>query len=302
MIVSKVRKLVLASVISVCFSVGLASTANATNLMFTPKLQAPVSPYADKTIAERESLKDFTLAYHYYDAGPNKNLKKAKFWVEQGIKKSDKDSHFLLGVMHFKGDAAKKDINLALDNLKEAAELDHKMANEMLGLIYYYGVDVPVDFHNAYIHLSEAGVGASAEAKMVLGKLLYAGDGVDKNYEEAFKYLAEAANSGHTDAQAMLSVMYRRGQGVAVNLDQSYRWLLLATEKSNDARILMGLKYEEGEGVPQDLGEAYFYYNWAKKDGSKSSQKHIERIKSKVPADVMSKQETKLRAKLAVRD
>lgn len=297
------------SVILATLLIGNVAVA-ANNLNFKPVLIAPISAHSTKTISERETARDVTLAFYYYEDGPNKNLKKAKFWVEQGVKKQDKDSFFLLGMMHLRGDAAKKDMFLALDNLKEAAEQDHKQANEILGLIYYYGVDVEIDLDEAYMYLSEVGSEASPESKTILGKLYYNGDAVAQNYEEAFKYVSEAAQAKHPEAQAMLSVMYKKGQGVTRDLEKSYKWMMEAANKNIEARLLMGMKYESGEGVPVDLQEAYFYYYWAK-DGAYPDKskipadnrfdKLINRLKPKMTSEQLNRAETLLKAKLSVR-
>lgn len=269
-------------------------------LNFTPKLVAPQTEHSNKSVAQREKARDYSLAYYYYADGKNKNLKKAKFWVEQGIKKNDKDSFFLLGMMHLKGDAANKDSVLAIDNFKEAAELDHKQANEMLGLIYYYGVDVPIDFDEAYMYLSEVGDLASPESKTILGKLFYNGDGTEKDYDKAFKYISEAAQANYPEAQAMLSILYRKGQGVDVNLDKSHEWLVKAANKNIEARLLLGMSYERGEYGSPDLREAYHYYSWArdtafpdktKIPSDSKSQKLLNNLMKKMSKDEISKAE-----------
>lgn len=306
-----IKKMILPAALSSVFMLSSMSAYAANNLNFTPKLTIPVNEHSNKTIPEREAVRDITLAYYYYEEGSHRNLKKAKFWVDQGIKKKDKDSYFLLGMMYLKGDAIKKDPVMAIDNLKEAAELDHKQANEMLGLIYYYGVDVPIDLDETFMYLSEIADVASPESKTILGKLYYSGDGTAKDLNMAFKYINEAAIAKHPEAQAMLSVLYKKGQGTAVNLDESYKWLFLAVDKSLEARLLMGMKFESGEGVPVDLQEAYFYYSWAK-DGAfpdKSNipldnryDKMMRSLKPKMTKEQIDKAELMLRAKISVKN
>lgn len=300
------RSFVVKLIVPFILATSSGTVFSASSLNFTPKLIAPVNEHSKKSVKEREKARDYSLAFYYYADGKNKNLKKAKFWVEQGIKKNDKDSYFLLGMMHLKGDAAPKNSILAIDNLKEAAELNHKQANEMLGLIYYYGVDVPIDFDEVFMYLSEVGDVASPESKTILGKLYYNGDGTDKDYEKAFKYISEAAQANYPEAQAMLSILYRKGQGVNVDLDKSHEWLRKAANKNLEARLLMGMNYERGEYGKPDYKEAYHYYSWARDmafpDKSKvpadsKSQKLLNNLMKKMSKDEISKAEVYSKAR-----
>ena len=102
-------------------------------------------------------------------------------------------------------------------------------------------------------------------------------------HEEAVKWYRKAVEQGYVAAQAALASMYHKGRGVAQSDTEAVKWFRKAAEQGYVfAQVDLGFMYEFGKGVPEDLTEALKWYKKATKAGSKSAEKGVAAVQSKI--------------------
>lgn len=119
----------------------------------------------------------------------------------------DKNSHYDLGVMYFKGIGVKADRLQGLEWFKKAAAQGHANAQFILGTLYDKGEDVIQDRSVAAKWYRKAAEQGHAQAQFNLGLMYTNGEGVEKDRKEAVVWLKKAAKQGHIGAGKLLGVM-----------------------------------------------------------------------------------------------
>lgn len=120
---------------------------------------------------------------------------------------NDKNSHYNLGVMYFKGQGVKPDHLQGLEFFKKAAEEGHGNAQFILGTLYDKGEDVMQDRGVAAKWYRKAAEQGHVQAQFNLGLMYTNGEGVAKDRKEAVVWLKKAARQGHVGAGKLLGVM-----------------------------------------------------------------------------------------------
>src|SRR3954451_10204876 len=150
---------------------------------------APARPAPD---AGRVSEKDVLAAYEA------KNFTSARELAEGCAKTGSPECQFVLGRLYETGSAGTKDLGMAADWYRKAAEQ---------GL---------------------------AKARYNLGAMYYAGEGVPKNPNLAAEWFSKAAYQNHALAQFNLAGLYASGEGVPRSVSEARRWYTEVIEKASD--------------------------------------------------------------------
>lgn len=119
----------------------------------------------------------------------------------------NKDAHYNLGVMYFKGEGVKADRLQGLEFFKKAAEKGHMNAQFILGSLYDKGEDVILDRAVAARWYRKAAEQGHVQAQFNLGLMYTNGEGVEKDRKQAVLWLKKAARQGHKGAGKLLGVM-----------------------------------------------------------------------------------------------
>jgi len=124
---------------------------------------------------------------------------------ELGAQQNHAPSLFELGTMRWFGYGIEKDITLAVELLKQAAEIGHGRAALMLGFLYEYGeggltksMTSAAKFYEKAAELDEP------EAKFFFAYQLFTGEGIEEDIPRAMSLLREASQQGLESATTLL--------------------------------------------------------------------------------------------------
>ncbi|MGX1829138.1 metallophosphoesterase [Paenibacillus taichungensis] len=136
---------------------------------------------------------------------------------------------------------ATSDVELSLEILTKAVELDDSNAEALLGIIYYKGEKVVKDIDKAITLLRKSSSKGNTKAKMNLSTMLFQGDGIYKDVLEAEVLLEEAAKLGNDNAKFKLAIRLIFGKGMKIDVERGNKLLEeLAEIEYIDAQILRG--------------------------------------------------------------
>lgn len=147
------------------------------------------------------SLADYLLRTHPED-DPKIDL--ALSMLVMAAAQGDPAAHFMLGVCAYNGIGQKKDLGVALNFFKHAAESNYAPAAYNIAMMYLEG------------------------------------NGVSQNDKEGVRWLEKAANLNHTDAMVKLAACLINGVGGMMDIDYAMHLLRKAARMGNtDAEILI---------------------------------------------------------------
>jgi hypothetical protein len=137
--------------------------------------------------------------------------------VESGSKKSADDIYEMANMYRWGRGGMPKDLDMAFQLYKKAAELDNADAQRDFGDYYYGGVKVKQSYSKANYWYEKAAKNDNAKAQMYLGYAYLNGKGVAVNYDKARGWLELAVKQGEPSAMYHLGTMYFDGKGISVN-------------------------------------------------------------------------------------
>ena len=150
-----------------------------------------------------------------------------------------------------RGAYEREDYDTAFRLYSPAAKNADAEAQYRLGLMYKFGWGVERDLKLAANWLRRAADQQHAEAQAELGVLYKLGRGVQEDAAEAARWFRSAADSGVGIAQLNLARAYKDGVGVKKDLAEAYAWFTLAAGNgyadglSYRARIAEDMNEEE---------------------------------------------------------
>lgn len=106
----------------------------------------------------------------------------------------------------------------------KAAENGNLDAKFQIGLMYRDGLGVKLDLDAALLNLRDAANLGHQRAQVILAEMLLSGIKVKKDESEAFKWYLRSAKSGIFKSQYQVAVMYRDGIGINTNYNESKKW------------------------------------------------------------------------------
>ena len=110
-----------------------------------------------------------------------------------------------------------------------------------------------------------------------------------KRYAEARAIYRELAARGYVFAEVNLAYMIFRGQGAPRNMAEGARRFRASAIKGNpDAQLALAGCYRWGNGVERDDEAAYFWYRLASRYYPKAVKPHLETLRRRLGADLVS--------------
>lgn len=194
----------------------------------------------------------YNLAWLYYKDENNKekniirlDYKKAKEYLELGVKNRNYRSMNLLGIFYRDGLGVKKDIKKAVNLFEKGSRYDKYAAKHLAN--YYKDKK---DYKNALKYYKNASNKGDASAQIELGILYEKGLGTKKDIKKALAYYKDAFKNYRDDSQKDIA---------AYNI---------------------GLIYQYGKGnMEKDLKKAKYWYSHSNHDKAKKELKKIEKLK-----------------------
>lgn len=118
--------------------------------------------------------------------------KEARKWVKKSADQGCAKSRFVLGLMYYNGEGAKKDPYKAFPLIKSAARSGLPHAQVTLGAMYQYGEGTEKNTETAILWYQKAAAQNNDKALISLGEIYQSGDGVQVNRKKAEGYFMKA--------------------------------------------------------------------------------------------------------------
>lgn len=133
-----------------------------------------------------------------------------------------------------------------------------------MGKLYEQGLGIDKDLGIAADWFRRAAEQDFPRAAVRLGNLYRTGEGVDRDDAAAVEWYRKAALLGDPWARSSLGFMYEKGLGVARDDVQAVQLYIQAAEQDFPwAELMIGLRYHDGIGIPKDPMKAYRWINRA---------------------------------------
>lgn len=180
-----------------------------------------------------------------------------------GKQRNDKEAIYNLGLLHQYGLAMPKNISLAFENFKLAADLGLVDAQTACGVLLLQHNDLG-SIQLARKYLTSAADANDANAQLILAKhyLQMQQDRSILTSQELIKVreyldLASRSDSNQAEAYHYLGLMYEYGLGTTQDFLRAMEFYKLAVDlKSSESMYNLALMYAYGRGTPQDFSRA----------------------------------------------
>ena len=122
----------------------------------------------------------------------------------------DRDAQYAVGVIHYKGQGVRKELETALEWFQKAADHGHPDAMFNLGVAAWEGKGLPKSYATAVKWWKKAAAKGDPASQYNLGLAYSLGKGAEQDDDKAQALLTSAANSGHADARRALPALQNR--------------------------------------------------------------------------------------------
>jgi len=162
--------------------------------------------------------------------------------LEQRTAAGDTKAQAELGARYGKGEGVEKNLEKAIDLLKDAAKKGEPSAEFFLGTAYYSGLGVPHSLVEAIMWFEKAAGKGHAAAQYWLAVQIKEGrGGISPNWEAAIPLLWKSAMQGYGDAEFLLGSAYQMGTGVERNVSAAAYWYRRNLSKERNLRSYYNL-------------------------------------------------------------
>lgn len=195
-------------------------------------------------------------------------------------------SHANVGAIYMaEGDGVHKDMRLAIQHTRIAADAGNAVAANNMGELYVRGIGVLQNYEKAAEYFRIAADKGSGKGMDNLAALFVDGTGVPVNYPEALKLLQSAVDKGVPSAAFKMGMMYFQGLGVPKSVAESLKWFSKAADGGDpDGQNAMCDAYGLGKGVKQDFAQATYWCALAAQQGHKTAAENVVRAASQLPS------------------
>ncbi|MGH9709346.1 MAG: SEL1-like repeat protein, partial [Candidatus Acidiferrales bacterium] len=121
--------------------------------------------------------------------------------------------------------------------LQSTAASGNAAAQYNLALAYQNGDGVPKDLKLAFDWCKKAAEQDNADAETALGVMYRSGEGVDEDLQAAVQWYEKASRQGNPNAMFDLGAAYYNGEGVPIDDSLSYAWFVLAKEAGSPQAV-----------------------------------------------------------------
>ena len=179
----------------------------------------------------------FTLGMSYRRGDPEKNLDKAKLWLEKAAAQNDGEAYYELAVMYKNAEGVPQSWEKAVENYKKSANLGHVPAQNSLAVCYTTGSGTEVNLEEGFRWLRKAAEQGHIKASYNLGCAYLLGHGCKCDPPESFIWFEQAALGGHPAAMYETGVSYKDGRGTRKDKKEAKAWIKKAAEAGDERAI-----------------------------------------------------------------
>jgi TPR repeat protein len=217
------------------------------------------------TLARDDGAAQHALAYLYATGrGVSKDMDLATQWYRKAAEQGFVQAQRELARRYRTGAGVKKDEAEAANWYRKAADQGDAESQKCLALLYEHGQGVQKDIKEAGRWLQKAAEQGNPLAQYDLGSFYTHGRLGEPDYREAIKWYRKAADAGLAEAQNSLGVLCSKGQGVDKDDAEAVRWYRKAAELGNTWGMCnLAAMYADGRGVEKDYNEAVKWYRKA---------------------------------------
>lgn len=195
---------------------------------------------------------------------------------EWAAKLGDPEGYTELASYYENGYIVNKDINKALEYIKDSAQKNEKMALEYLGTAYLYGnkYQLVKDEQKGIEYLERAGSKGNGAAYEILGSYYFTSSATTEALNKSIFYYKKAISLNNLDAAYNLATLYNNNF-LKSGYDQYFYKkeivkLLTSAADGNivEAQLALARAYENGYYNLSSISKAKHYYNLAAKQDS----------------------------------
>jgi len=140
---------------------------------------------------------------------------------------------YCLAESYFYGINMEKNITVAIEHYKKAADTNFPPALFDLGNCYEKGVGVTIDLTVAVDYFRRSADLGYAPAQNSLGACYTKGTGIEKDMNLALNFFKAAADQGHPIALYNLGIFYEKGQFVAKDQQKAVEYFKLSADRNH---------------------------------------------------------------------
>lgn len=202
---------------------------------------------------------------NYHGKGIDKNLDKAKSYLEKAIGFDNENAKYLLAKVYLE--------TYDYPNIPQAIEWleasKHPNAAYLLGKVYHDGILVEKDTSKAIKYFTICAEEHQNPAAMYKLAKIYLNEIAYQDTQKALQYLILASDMGHAYAQLKLGDIYLKGEVVTRNVDQAIIYLERSAQQNNMfAQYILGKLFLFGKDVDKDTEKAIMYLTLAAEQGN----------------------------------
>lgn len=238
-------------------------------------------------------------SYEFAEAGLSRDINKAYQWYSKAAQQGDVFSTGRLKILSLEMQRLEQQAAFERQEMErrkaELEPVDAKSQRE-LGVKYQNGDGVPKDLKLASEWYRKAADQNYLEAQNDMGFMYSNGFGVPYNPKTACDWYRKAAEQGHMIAQSNLAGMYEVGSGVPQSIKQAYEWFGKAASQGYEPAI-KGMQRTLKEIQKQELEEKAAIQRQQELEIQAAREKQeLERRKLE-ELEVLEKQRTELKRK-----
>lgn len=211
----------------------------AASMMWMEKAADNGNELAQSILTGIDNAKIAEAQKHANDCYERKEYAEAAEWYYKAAYNGDAYSQFSLGFMLRRGQGVDKNLNTAIEWLKEAIKNGNEDAEKEIEAIKQevrkerelLNAEELADkyvqneeYDKALPHLKIIANAGDSWAQTILGTMYDEGKGVTPDKNTAFFWYEKAANNGDTSAMLFISNLYRLGSGVKKDMDKAVYW------------------------------------------------------------------------------
>jgi len=198
--------------------------------------------------------------------------------VKAGAGEGDAEALYTYGVLLLQGDGVPQDEALAVQYLRQAADLGNVDAQYVSGAVLLRsGQQGDSQWGVHYLNL--AAQQEEPRAMYELGMALLSGSGTARDDQKGASWISASAGKGLADAQFQMGTLLLGGVGVEKKPEWAIYWFTQAAEQGSvEAMYNLGLMHDTGEGCEVNKELAKGYLQRAANLGDEESAKALEKL------------------------
>jgi uncharacterized protein len=224
----------------------------------------------EKGAALGDAGSELSLGYFYLKGmGVPADPSRAKTLFDAAAEAGNAEARFMRAQMAFESGAEGKSLQLALNDLRAAADANYPPALARVGDLLRTGTYTDQDIQKAIEYHKKAADFGVVESANTLGDMYLFAEAGSVDMENAVKFYEKAASEGSAPAAySLATVFYANPDASEGNLARAFEYAKTAAFAWNEsAQLLLGRMYLEDRAVPQDLMEAYRWFDLAASAG-----------------------------------